>query len=91
MPLLIQMEALHGKTPISYLQELCTKQGITPQYNLVANEGAIHEPTFLFRASAGQDYLGTGKGSNTRGNLFLINLYLADSSNFSSSKNSLTF
>ena len=56
------MEALQGKTPISYLQEMCTKRGITPQYDLVANEGAVHEPTFIFRATAGTELIGTGKG-----------------------------
>jgi len=52
---------LQGKTPISFLQELCTKRGITPQYDLVANEGAVHEPSFVFKVSAGE-FSGTGKG-----------------------------
>ncbi|WAQ95020.1 PRKAB-like protein [Mya arenaria] len=43
-----------GKTPISYLQELCTKRGITPQYDLIANEGAVHEPTFIMRVTVGE-------------------------------------
>lgn len=50
-----------GKTPISYLQELCTKRGITPQYDLMANEGAVHEPIFIMSVSVG-DIVSTGKG-----------------------------
>lgn len=50
-----------GKTPISYLQELCTKRGITPQYDLIANEGAVHEPTFIMRVTVGE-IISTGKG-----------------------------
>jgi len=56
---------LQGKTPISFLQELCTKRGITPQYDLVANEGAVHEPTFVFKVSAGE-FIGTGKGPSKK-------------------------
>ncbi|XP_041365715.1 RISC-loading complex subunit tarbp2-like [Gigantopelta aegis] len=54
-----------GKTPISYLQELSTKRGITPQYDLIANEGAVHEPTFLMRVTVG-DVSATGKGSSKK-------------------------
>ena len=57
------MAFLHGKTPISFLQELCTKRGVTAQYDLIANEGAVHEPTFVFKVVAG-DYTSTGKGVN---------------------------
>ena len=59
---LFQMTYLQGKTPISFLQELCTKRGITPTYDLIANEGAVHEPTFVFKVTAG-DFIGTGKGN----------------------------
>ncbi|KAI0231756.1 RISC-loading complex subunit tarbp2 [Lamellibrachia satsuma] len=59
------MAFLQGKTPISFLQELCTKRGITPQYDLIANEGAVHEPIFVFRVTAG-DVVGTGKGTSKR-------------------------
>lgn len=54
-----------GKTPISYLQELCTKRGITPTYDLIANEGAVHEPTFVFKVTAGE-FIGTGKGPSKK-------------------------
>lgn len=54
-----------GKTPISYLQEYCTKRGLTPQYDLIANEGAVHEPTFLMRVTVGE-VAATGKGSSKK-------------------------
>ncbi|XP_052805767.1 RISC-loading complex subunit tarbp2-like isoform X2 [Mya arenaria] len=54
-----------GKTPISYLQELCTKRGITPQYDLIANEGAVHEPTFIMRVTVGE-IISSGKGSSKK-------------------------
>lgn len=53
------------RTPISNLQDWCTRHGITPQYDLVANEGAIHEPLFVFKVTAG-DCVCTGKGKFTR-------------------------
>lgn len=39
------------KTPVSLLQELLSRRGITPNYDLVQVEGAIHEPTFRYRVS----------------------------------------
>ncbi|XP_030376859.1 interferon-inducible double-stranded RNA-dependent protein kinase activator A homolog isoform X2 [Scaptodrosophila lebanonensis] len=42
---------LATKTPVSILQELLSRRGITPGYELVQIEGAIHEPTFRFRVS----------------------------------------
>ncbi|XP_017152560.1 interferon-inducible double-stranded RNA-dependent protein kinase activator A homolog isoform X3 [Drosophila miranda] len=39
------------KTPVSILQEILSRRGITPGYELVQIEGAIHEPTFRFRVS----------------------------------------
>lgn len=59
----LKMAVPPGKTPISYLQEYCTKRGLTPQYDLIANEGAVHEPTFLMRVTVG-DVVATGKGSH---------------------------
>ena len=70
------MDALQGKTPISYLQELCTKRGFTPQYDLIANEGAVHEPIFVYRTTAGPDLVGTGKGKTLLMNKFkMFNLF----------------
>lgn len=39
------------KTPVSILQELLSRRGITPTYELVQIEGQIHEPTFRYRVS----------------------------------------
>lgn len=39
------------KTPVSVLQELLSRRGITPSYDLVQIEGAIHEPTFRYRVA----------------------------------------
>lgn len=41
------------KTPVSVLQELLSRRGITPSYDLVQIEGAIHEPTFRYRVTFG--------------------------------------
>ena len=51
-----------GKTPISFLQEYATKHAVTPQYDLIANEGAVHEPTFIMRVTVGENATATGKG-----------------------------
>ncbi|KAK3103697.1 hypothetical protein FSP39_021107 [Pinctada imbricata] len=61
----ISMAIPPGKTPISFLQEICTKRGITPQYDLIANEGAVHEPVFQMRVTVG-DVLATGKGTSKK-------------------------
>jgi len=46
--------AVPSKTPISLLQELCARRGITPKYDLLSIEGAVHEPTFVYRVSVGE-------------------------------------
>ena len=38
-----------AKTPVSLLQELYVRRGLTPKYDLVQIEGAVHEPTFKYR------------------------------------------
>lgn len=55
-----------GKTPISFLQEYATKHAVTPQYDLIANEGAVHEPTFIMRVTVGENTTATGKGSSKK-------------------------
>jgi hypothetical protein len=45
------MSAAVGKTPVSVLQELLSRRGTTPKYELVQIEGAIHEPTFRYRVT----------------------------------------
>ncbi|XP_043463760.1 interferon-inducible double-stranded RNA-dependent protein kinase activator A homolog isoform X4 [Leptopilina heterotoma] len=47
----LEMKALPGKTPVSVLQELLSRRGTTPKYELVQIEGAIHEPTFRYRVT----------------------------------------
>ncbi|XP_053696453.1 interferon-inducible double-stranded RNA-dependent protein kinase activator A homolog [Sabethes cyaneus] len=50
------------RTPISLLQELLSRRGITPQYDLMQVEGAVHEPTFRYRVCyEDKDAMGTGK------------------------------
>ncbi|XP_049778534.1 RISC-loading complex subunit tarbp2 isoform X1 [Schistocerca cancellata] len=51
-----------GKTPVSVLQELLSRRGTTPKYELVQIEGAIHEPTFRYRVTVGDVVaMGTGR------------------------------
>jgi RISC-loading complex subunit TARBP2 len=45
------MTAAVGKTPVSVLQELLSRRGTLPKYELVQIEGAIHEPTFRYRVT----------------------------------------
>lgn len=47
----LEMKALPNKTPVSVLQELLSRRGTTPKYELVQIEGAIHEPTFRYRVT----------------------------------------
>ena len=43
-----------AKTPVSLLQELCMRRGISPKYDLLQIEGAVHEPTFVYRVTVGE-------------------------------------
>ncbi|XP_015513461.2 protein Loquacious-like isoform X3 [Neodiprion pinetum] len=47
----LEMKAMPAKTPVSVLQELLSRRGTTPKYELVQIEGAIHEPTFRYRVT----------------------------------------
>ena len=42
-------------------QELYVRKGITPKYDLVQIEGAVHEPTFKYRVTVG-DAVATDQG-----------------------------
>ena len=53
------------KTPVSILQELYVRKGITPKYDLVQIEGAVHEPTFKYRVTVG-DLVSTGCGQSKK-------------------------
>ena len=37
--------------PITLLQEICARNGLTPSYQLLSTEGSVHEPTFKFAVS----------------------------------------
>lgn len=50
-PYFQKMAVAVGKTPVSVLQELLSRRGTTPKYELVQIEGAIHEPTFRYRVT----------------------------------------
>ena len=51
------------KTPITILQEMCTKSHINPPiYDLISNEGRVHTPSFLFRCTVGNQISVEGKG-----------------------------
>lgn len=58
------------KTPVSVLQEVLSKRGITPSYELVQIEGAIHEPTFRYRVSFHE------KDGKLHFDYLIMNLYL---------------
>lgn len=47
----LEMKALPSKTPVSILQELLSRRGTTPKYELVQVEGVVHEPTFRYRVT----------------------------------------
>ncbi|KAK0077384.1 hypothetical protein PV325_004004 [Microctonus aethiopoides] len=47
----LEMKSLSTKTPVSVLQELLSRRGTTPKYELVQIEGAVHEPTFRYRVT----------------------------------------
>nr|XP_050866525.1 interferon-inducible double-stranded RNA-dependent protein kinase activator A homolog isoform X6 [Vespula vulgaris] len=47
----LEMESLPSKTPVSVLQELLSRRGTIPKYELVQVEGVIHEPTFRYRVT----------------------------------------
>ncbi|XP_037075904.1 RISC-loading complex subunit tarbp2-like isoform X1 [Pollicipes pollicipes] len=59
------MPTMPSKTPVSLLQELCAKRGITPKYELIQVEGAVHEPTFLYRATVGE-FIASGQGQSKK-------------------------
>ncbi|XP_070566876.1 interferon-inducible double-stranded RNA-dependent protein kinase activator A homolog isoform X2 [Ptychodera flava] len=53
------------KTPISILQELCTKRSLTPMYDLIACEGAAHQPKFVYRVTVGE-HTANGDGTSKK-------------------------
>uniref|UniRef100_A0ABD2WKJ7 DRBM domain-containing protein n=1 Tax=Trichogramma kaykai TaxID=54128 RepID=A0ABD2WKJ7_9HYME len=61
----LEMKALPSKTPVSVLQELLSRRGTTPKYELVQIEGAIHEPTFRYRVTVA-DVVAVGTGRSKK-------------------------
>ncbi|XP_053982051.1 interferon-inducible double-stranded RNA-dependent protein kinase activator A homolog isoform X4 [Hylaeus anthracinus] len=58
----LEMKSLSNKTPVSILQELLSRRGTTPKYELIQVEGAIHEPIFRYRVTVADIVaVGTGK------------------------------
>jgi len=63
------------KTPISYLQEMCTKRTLKPEYELLSTEGQVHEPTFMYRVTVNDlSAVGQGKSKKTAKHLAAKNL-----------------
>ncbi|XP_071050440.1 protein Loquacious isoform X3 [Onthophagus taurus] len=62
----LEMASLPTKTPVSVLQEVLSRRGITPKYELVQIEGAIHEPIFRYRVFLNNDYIATGTGRSKK-------------------------
>ncbi|XP_026672457.1 RISC-loading complex subunit tarbp2-like isoform X5 [Ceratina calcarata] len=58
----LEMKSMPNKTPVSILQELLSRRGTTPKYELIQVEGAIHEPIFRYRVTVADIIaMGTGK------------------------------
>lgn len=62
----MEMTSIPSKTPVSVLQELLSRRGITPKYELVQVEGAIHEPIFRYRVFLSSDLVATGTGRSKK-------------------------
>jgi len=60
-----EIAGLSSKTPVSMLQEMCVRSGLTPKYDLLQVEGAIHEPVFKFRVTVG-NIVATGCGNSKK-------------------------
>lgn len=72
------------KTPISLLQEICTKsQSQPPIYELLKTEGRSHEPFFVYKCTLGPDCHVNGKGTSKKkakhaAALGILNLLIQD-------------
>jgi len=63
--------SLVEKSPISLLQELCMKRGLTPHYELTDSEGPVHQRVFTYKVTAGS-FTAVGKGKAIVGLLFSL-------------------
>ncbi|VEN58551.1 unnamed protein product [Callosobruchus maculatus] len=61
-----EMASMPSKTPVSVLQELLSRRGVTPKYELVQIEGAIHEPIFRYRVFLSNELVATGTGRSKK-------------------------
>lgn len=53
---------LSTKTPVTYLQQFCSKKGLVPEYTLVRNGTGDHNPNFIYQVSiCGKTAIGEGK------------------------------
>lgn len=58
---------LNSKTPISLLQELCSKSLLAPPiYELVSADGLTHAPNFAYRCHLTNDFAAIGNGSSKK-------------------------
>lgn len=57
------------RTPVSLMQELLSRRGSAPKYELIQIEGAINEPIFKYRISLASDsrvYVALGSGKSKK-------------------------
>ena len=55
------------KTPISLLQEICTKSAYAPpSYELITSAGRSHEQLFVYKCSLGTEFHVHGKGTSKK-------------------------
>jgi len=54
-----------SKTPVSLLQELCEKKGVSPKYDLVQVEGQGHNPAFQYQVTVG-DFSASGTSGSKK-------------------------
>lgn len=55
------------KTPISLLQEICSKsQCAPPSYELLAAEGQMHQPIFVYKCILNNFYQAIAKGNSKK-------------------------
>ncbi|RWS27318.1 interferon-inducible double-stranded RNA-dependent protein kinase activator A-like isoform X2 [Leptotrombidium deliense] len=54
------------RTPISVLQDHCTRLGFVVDYQLMSVEGYVHAPTFAYRVKVGDDITATATGQSKK-------------------------
>lgn len=61
--------SIGDRTPVSLMQELLSRRGTAPKYELIQIEGAINEPIFKYRislASESKFYVAVGSGKSKK-------------------------